>query len=163
MGGRHSPRPTERWDQYVRPALLRLLDELGLEYVCDIVLVGPRVRWTDGRGRSARALFYPSGLVGLEVMVTKEQAVSVIAGLENNDERNEDDMTIDDLKNRFSYHEPKGDQADRYEKIRATAAHFAMTVDELCPDSREKSLAMTKLEECVMWANASIARNDTVK
>ena len=72
-------------------------------------------------------------------------------------------MTIDDLKNRFSHHEPKGDQADRYERIRATAARFAMTVDELCPDSREKSLAMTKLEECVMWANASIARNDTVK
>ena len=25
---------------------------------------------------------------------------------------------------------------------------------------REKSLAMTKLEEAVMWANASIARNE---
>lgn len=28
------------------------------------------------------------------------------------------------------------------------------------PNSREKSLAMTKLEECVMWANVSIARNE---
>lgn len=27
------------------------------------------------------------------------------------------------------------------------------------PNSREKSLAMTKLEECVMWANKCAARN----
>lgn len=27
------------------------------------------------------------------------------------------------------------------------------------PDSREKSLAVTKLEECVMWANKCAARN----
>ena len=27
------------------------------------------------------------------------------------------------------------------------------------PDGREKSLAMTKLEECCMWANAGIARS----
>lgn len=28
------------------------------------------------------------------------------------------------------------------------------------PDSREKSLSITKLEECMMWANACVARND---
>lgn len=27
------------------------------------------------------------------------------------------------------------------------------------PNSREKSLALTKLEECVMWANKCVARN----
>lgn len=36
---------------------------------------------------------------------------------------------------------------------------MARTIAGRCPDSREKSLAMTKLEECSMWANASIARN----
>lgn len=29
-----------------------------------------------------------------------------------------------------------------------------------CPVSRERSLAMTKLEEACFWANASIARNE---
>ena len=28
------------------------------------------------------------------------------------------------------------------------------------PPSREQSLALTALEECVMWANAAIARNE---
>jgi hypothetical protein len=30
----------------------------------------------------------------------------------------------------------------------------------LCPGSRELSLAITKLEEAVFWANAAIARNE---
>ena len=69
-------------------------------------------------------------------------------------------MTIDDLEKRFTYHPPKGDQPSRYEIIRGQARNFANYIDENCPDSREKSLAMTKLEEVVMWANASIARNE---
>lgn len=36
---------------------------------------------------------------------------------------------------------------------------LAVEIEENCPDSREKSLALTKVEEAVMWANASIARN----
>ena len=35
-----------------------------------------------------------------------------------------------------------------------------MTIQGECPESREKSLAFTKLEECIMWANAAIARNE---
>jgi hypothetical protein len=31
---------------------------------------------------------------------------------------------------------------------------------ELCPESRELALASTNLEQCVMWANAAIARNE---
>lgn len=65
-----------------------------------------------------------------------------------------------DIDNNFTYHAPKGDQQIRYQSIREIAKGLAMFIDDHCPDSREKSLAMTKLEECVMWANASIARNE---
>lgn len=69
-------------------------------------------------------------------------------------------MAPDDLKNRFTHHPPKGDQAHRYGTIRAAAFDFATLIDELAPDSREKSLAVTHLEDTVMWANAAIARNE---
>lgn len=65
-----------------------------------------------------------------------------------------------DIDNRFTYHEPKGDQANRYTKIRDTAKTLAELIVGTCPPSRELSLALTKLEESVMWANASIARNE---
>ena len=66
----------------------------------------------------------------------------------------------EDIKNRFTYHAPKQDQISRYGEIRANAKIFAELIDKDCPDSREKSLALTKLDEVVMWANASIARNE---
>lgn len=72
-------------------------------------------------------------------------------------------MDASDLANRFSYHAPIGDQTQRYEAIRARAKDFAALLNGFCPDSREKSLAVTALEEAVMWANASIARNETTE
>lgn len=63
------------------------------------------------------------------------------------------------IENAFTYHRPSGDQPEKYERIRAKAKELAYLLDDLCPDSREKSLAMTKIEEASMWANASIARN----
>jgi hypothetical protein len=66
----------------------------------------------------------------------------------------------EDLANRFTYHPPKDGQADRYERIRAFAHSTARAINETAPDSREKSLAITHLEDAVMWANAAIARNE---
>ena len=64
------------------------------------------------------------------------------------------------IEKAFSYHPPKQHRAGMHSSIRETAKMLAYVIDELVPDSREKSLAMTKLEECVMWANAGIARNE---
>jgi hypothetical protein len=65
-----------------------------------------------------------------------------------------------DLANRFTYHKPFGSQPVRYEVIRDHARGLATMLVELCPPSRELSLALTKLEESIFWANASIARNE---
>ena len=65
-----------------------------------------------------------------------------------------------DLENVFTYHKPKGDQQERYEDIRGEAKGLAAAIICLSPESRERSLALTKLEEAVMWANAGIARNE---
>ena len=68
---------------------------------------------------------------------------------------------MDDLRRRFTYHAPKENQPQKYENIRKNALAFADLIDKMCPDSREKSLAITHLEEVVMWANAAIARNES--
>jgi len=71
------------------------------------------------------------------------------------------DSKVDgELVKRFTYHRPIDDQPDRYEQIRARAYDFGVFLNTNCPQSRELSLAMTKLEEAVMWANAAIARNE---
>ena len=64
------------------------------------------------------------------------------------------------IDNNFTYHAPKGDQQKRYEMIREVAKSLAYFINDNVPESREKSLALTKLEESVMWANAGIARNE---
>ena len=64
------------------------------------------------------------------------------------------------FENNFKYHSPKEGQTEKYRKIREKAKELAYLIDGNCPDSREKSLAVTKIEEATMWANASIARNE---
>jgi len=64
------------------------------------------------------------------------------------------------LEKNFTYHPPKEGQPEKYVAIRTAAHEFAELIQSLCPDSRERSLALTKTEEAVMWANASIARSD---
>jgi hypothetical protein len=60
----------------------------------------------------------------------------------------------------FTYHPPKGDQAERYVRIRDKAKELALLIVEVTPASREQSSALTKLDEVVMHANAAIARNE---
>ena len=64
------------------------------------------------------------------------------------------------LDNIYTYHAPKGDQQKRYEALRDQAKGLALTIEKFCPESRERSVALTHLETAVMWANAAIARNE---
>jgi hypothetical protein len=64
-----------------------------------------------------------------------------------------------DLEVRFTYHPPKTGQPEKYEKIRSQALKLAELLCDLCPECRERSLAITKLEEVVFWSNAAIARD----
>ncbi len=69
-------------------------------------------------------------------------------------------MTPEQIENTFTYHKPFGDQPERYENLRAKAKELAVLMAEACPNSREKSLAFTHLQQAIMWANASIAINE---
>lgn len=65
-----------------------------------------------------------------------------------------------DLDNIFSYHAPFGSQAARYVELRAKAKEFAHLISTLTPASREQSVALTNVQQTIMWANAAIALNE---
>ena len=65
-----------------------------------------------------------------------------------------------DRERAFTYHAPHGTQAMRFDYLRQWAHRFADSVEAFCPASPERTLALRKIQEAVMWANASIAINE---
>lgn len=69
-------------------------------------------------------------------------------------------ITSDELSRRFNHHPPKDDEtAERHGEVRSVLFNAAEALVTLTgPSTREQSLAITKLEEAMFWANAAIAR-----
>lgn len=67
------------------------------------------------------------------------------------------DVRLEELKNTYTYHSPKTDQIGRYQELREEALKLAVRIEQLVPPGRPKSVAQTKLEEVIMWANKGIA------
>lgn len=60
----------------------------------------------------------------------------------------------------FEHHAPNSESVTAHEMVRSRARALAGFINDFVPDGREKSLAITKLEEVMFWANAAIARQD---
>ena len=74
-------------------------------------------------------------------------------------------LTSDQLKHRFQFH-PADDEntQEQHQWVRDACLIAAEEVVKATgPMSREQSLAITKLEEAMFWANAAIARGDGPK
>jgi len=69
-------------------------------------------------------------------------------------------MTTEQINKIFTYNPPKEGQPDKYVALRQQAKVLAELINTLCPESREKSLAITSVQQTIMWANASIAINE---
>lgn len=63
-----------------------------------------------------------------------------------------------ELVARFTYHSPSKDRAVAHERVRMYLLQMAQEFTDMLPPGREAALVMTKLEEAMFWANASIAR-----
>lgn len=68
-------------------------------------------------------------------------------------------MQSSDIDNRFDFH-PATTEEKRGEhgSVRSACAELAHFINEHVPEGREKSLAITNLEQVMFWANAAIAR-----
>ena len=64
-----------------------------------------------------------------------------------------------DIKHRFAFPAAADqEKRDAHASARQACRQAAERIDELCPEGREKALAITKLEEAMFWANAALAR-----
>ncbi len=65
-----------------------------------------------------------------------------------------------EIERNFTYHAPKGDQTKRYEELRTKGKELAYLIVDSTPYSGEQMVALEKLKEAIMWANAAIAINE---
>jgi hypothetical protein len=66
----------------------------------------------------------------------------------------------EDLDHRFAYHQPSTSNViASHSTVRNCCKDTASIIVQLCPPGRELALALTHLEEAMMWANAAIARD----
>lgn len=68
-------------------------------------------------------------------------------------------MDPQDIERRFSFH-PATTEEKRvaHSTVRSECGRLAEHLDILLPEGREKALAITHLEEVMMWSNAALAR-----
>lgn len=64
-----------------------------------------------------------------------------------------------DLEKRFNYHVPTPRKVGVHEIMRQECKALAYKIKALVPAGREQSLALTHLEDVMMWSNAAIARS----
>ena len=65
-------------------------------------------------------------------------------------------MTDKEIQNTFTYHTPNEEQIKKMADLRFDAKCVAAKIQTYCPECREKSIALTRLQECIMMANAAI-------
>ena len=64
-----------------------------------------------------------------------------------------------DIKNRFDFHPATTEEKrNEHTSVRQQCYQLAEFLNEKLPEGREKSLAITHLEEVMFWGNAALAR-----
>lgn len=72
----------------------------------------------------------------------------------------DDKLTMERIEEDFKYAPLNGEQSERYVRLRQKAKEMALLIIGLCPESRERSSALTRLQECTFWANAAIKKEE---
>jgi hypothetical protein len=67
-----------------------------------------------------------------------------------------DSDRLESLKRSLTNITPGQEQIERIEALRAVAIELGQSIIDSCPESRERSLGLTHLEDAVMWSVKSI-------
>lgn len=60
----------------------------------------------------------------------------------------------------FAYHKPSPDGLDKINALREAFSGVQRAIEDHCPPSRQKSVAITELETSAMWAIKAVVFND---
>lgn len=60
----------------------------------------------------------------------------------------------------YAYHKPSDDGLARINALREAFSNLERLINETCPNSRHKSVAITNLETTAMWAIKAVVFND---
>lgn len=63
------------------------------------------------------------------------------------------------VERNFTYHPPKKENIHKFESLRNMGKITAEAILKYTPCCPEQTLAIRKVEEAIMWANAALARN----
>lgn len=64
------------------------------------------------------------------------------------------------MKKTYAYHKPSSEGLDRITALRKAFSDLDDLIQEIAPQSREKSVALTNLETTAMWAIKAVVCND---
>lgn len=60
----------------------------------------------------------------------------------------------------YAYHKPSDDGLSRITRLREHFSDGARLINEVCPESRHRSVALTENETTAMWAIKAVVFND---
>ena len=67
-------------------------------------------------------------------------------------------MTNPEISDLFTYHPPRDDaDVSLHEHVRETIGAATKAIAERLPQSRERALFITTMQQAAMWANAALA------
>jgi len=61
----------------------------------------------------------------------------------------------------YAYHQPSEEGKVKINRLRELYSEVERTINEVCPNSRQKAIAITKNEEAAMWAIKAVVFNDS--
>lgn len=64
------------------------------------------------------------------------------------------------VENSFKWHVSNDEKNAKMATLRQMGKDIALKILELVPGGREQALALTEVENAVMWANLGIVKND---
>lgn len=64
------------------------------------------------------------------------------------------------MKKTYQYHKPSELTLPKITELREAASAYHELIEKLVPESRERSVALTSLEQANMWAIKAIVCND---